>query len=139
MNIGAFSLVALCIIGWGIGSFLGKIATTRIGERAVFWNILSYAAATIVYCLIVFKAKGILSGDRGGMLIGFLAGIVSSVGLISFYALLTKKDASLVVPLTALYPALTAILAIIFLKEPLTILKALGVVLSVVAIALLSF
>jgi transporter family protein len=73
------------------------------------------------------------------MLIGFLAGIVSSVGLISFYALLTKKDASLVVPLTALYPALTAILAIIFLKEPLTILKALGVVLSVVAIALLSF
>ena len=52
--------------------------------------------------------------------------------------LLTKKEASYAVPLTALYPVLTAILAIIFLKEQLTVTKLFGIILSGAALFLLS-
>jgi transporter family protein len=70
--------------------------------------------------------------------LAIIAGVLGSVGIISFYILLTKKDASSAVPLTALYPILTAILAIIFLKEKLTIVKSAGIVLAGIALYLLS-
>ncbi len=128
----------ISLIGWGVGSFIAKLATNRIGEKAMFWDMLGYAPVVIIYCLITFRAKDIINIDRTGQLLGFLAGFIGSFGVIFFYLLLTRKDASSVVPLTALYPALTAILAIIFLKEPLTWIKGIGIVLSAIALVLLS-
>jgi transporter family protein len=67
-----------------------------------------------------------------------MVGISGAIALVAFYILLTKKEASVVVPLTALYPALAAILAIVFLKESLTLVKAVGIILSAIALVLLS-
>ena len=58
--------------------------------------------------------------------------------MVCFYMLLTRKDASVAVPLTALFPALTAILAVIFLREQLTAIKVAGITLSALALYLLS-
>jgi predicted MFS family arabinose efflux permease len=41
----------IALFSWGIGSFIGKIATNRIGEKAVFWDILGYVPGVIIYCL----------------------------------------------------------------------------------------
>ncbi len=56
------------------------------------------------------------------------------MGVVALYILLTRKDASIAVPMTALYPALTAILAFIFLREQLTAVKVLGISLSAAAL-----
>jgi transporter family protein len=135
-----FTLITalISLVGWGVGSFIAKLATNRIGEKAMFWDLLGYTPAVLIFCLWYFSTRNLFSGDKVGMLLGFLAGFIGSFGVIFFYLLLTKKDASMVVPLTALYPALAAILAVIFLKEPLTWLKGLGIVLSAVALVLLS-
>jgi transporter family protein len=130
-------LALLVMIFWGVGSFVGKLATNRIGEKAVFWDLLGYAPAIILYSLIVFKSKELLGGDKMGIFYGILAGLIGSGGLIGFYILLSKKEASSAVPLTALYPALTAILAFLFLKEQLTVTKGVGIVLSAIALYLL--
>jgi transporter family protein len=58
--------------------------------------------------------------------------------MIGFLILLSRNPASTVVPLTGLYPALTAVLAILFLRESVTVPKALGIALSMVAVYLLS-
>lgn len=126
------------MVSWGLGSFIAKIATDRIGDRAVFWDMLGYAPAIIIYSILFLNLKTAFSDDKLGIFLAFLAGAVGSVGSVLFYLLITKKEASSAVPLTALYPALTAVLAFIFLREHLTLVKVAGILLSTVALYLLS-
>lgn len=126
------------MVSWGVGSFLAKLATNRIGGKSVVWDLLGYIPATLVYGLILFRVKDLLVSDRIGILLAVCAGVVGSFGGIWFYILLSRKDASVIVPLTALYPALTAILAFLFLHESLTWTKIIGIILATLAVFLLS-
>lgn len=138
MDLKTFLFALMSLLSWGVGSFISKLATNRIGEKAVFWDLVGYAPALIIYSLIAYKLKNIFYLDKTGIILAVISGIIGSFGLIGFYLVLTRKDASAAVPLTALYPALTAILAFIFLKESLTIAKVVGIILSVFALYLLS-
>jgi len=138
MSLDTLLIILITFASWGLGSFIAKLATNRIGEKSVFWDLIGYFPAVIIYSLIVFKTKSLFSANKTGVFLAILSGAVGSFGLIGFYILLTKKDASSVVPLTALYPALTAILAFIFLKESLTLTKIVGIILAMIAIYLLS-
>lgn len=138
MDLSTALLAIATLLSWGIGSFIAKLATVRIGESSVFWDLLGYAPAIFFYSLLTFKLKDLVTADKLGIFLAILAGAIGSLGLVGFYVLLTRKEASVAVPMTALYPALTAILAFIFLKEPLTAAKVAGISLSVVALYLLS-
>ena len=70
--------------------------------------------------------------------IALLAGISGGLGFLFFYQALEKGSASLVIPISSLYVLVAAVLAVIFLKEPLTLRKALGILFAVLAIILLS-
>lgn len=138
MELTTFIVALLVFISWGLGSFIAKLATNRIGERTVFFDILGYTSIILIYSLLSFKAKVLLLEDKLGILLGILAGLIGAFGLIGFYFLLTRKEASIVIPLTALYPALTVILSFIFLKESLNLIKIIGVLLALFAVYLLS-
>jgi bacterial/archaeal transporter family protein len=138
MDVQTLIYATISLLGWGVGSFLSKLATNRIGERAVFWDMLGYAPGIIIYCLLMFRSKDLITGDRVGIMWALISGLIGSFGIICFYLAITRKDASVAVPITALYPALTAILAIIFLKEAVTMYKVLGIVLATLAIFFLS-
>lgn len=128
----------MTLISWGTGSFVAKLATNRIGDKSVFWDLFGYAPAIIIFSLLSYKWKGVTDLDKTGVGLAVLAGVIGSFGLIGFYMVLSRKDASAAVPLTALYPALTAVLAFIFLSEKLTAVKVIGISLSVIALFLLS-
>jgi transporter family protein len=136
---GNIALIAfITLLSWGTGSFIDKLATNRIGMKTVFWTTVVYIPAVILYMLFFVKAKDLITADRLGIVWAIVSGIIGSIGFICFYLLLVRKEASTAVPLTALYPALTAVLAFIFLKETITIPKVTGIVLALVAIYLLS-
>ena len=138
MDLVTFLIVILTFISWGVGSFIAKLASDKIGVRSVFWDIIGNAPVIIIYGLIAFKLKNLLQADKLGIGLSLLSGVIGSVGAVGFYLLLSRSEASAVVPLTALYPALTVILAIIFLHESLNATKLLGIILSLIAIYLLS-
>jgi transporter family protein len=138
MDVKTFGIALMVLVSWGVGSFFSKLATLRIGEKSVFWDLIGYAPAIIIYTALTFKLKEVFSLDKIGIFWAIFSGAIGSFGLVGFYILLTKKDASTAVPLTAIFPALTAILAFIFLKEQLTLTKAFGIILSAVALFLLS-
>jgi bacterial/archaeal transporter family protein len=138
MKNNTFLLAVLTMFSWGVGSFISKIAANKIGDRAVFWDVLGYAPAIVIYSLFFLNLKTAWSDNKLGIFLALLSGAIGSLGVIGLYTLLSRKEASTVVPLTAIYPALTAILAFIFLKEQLTLQKGLGIVLSAVALYLLS-
>jgi drug/metabolite transporter (DMT)-like permease len=56
------------------------------------------------------------------------------IGNIAYYEVLGSSKASTVVPLTALYPLVTVILAVIFLRERLNRIQLAGILISLVAI-----
>lgn len=138
MDLKTFLVAIGIFVSWWVGSFIAKLATNRIGAKSVFFDILGYAPAIVIYSLLVFKLRNLLQADKIGAGLGLLAGAIGSFGLIGCYFLLSRTEASRVIPLTALYPALTAILAIIFLHESLNFTKLLGIILSLIAIYLLS-
>jgi len=138
MNVSTASYAILALLGWGIGSFIAKLATNRIGTRSFFFDLLGYAVTAAIFSIVMFKPTYIYSTEKVGAFLGFIAGATGAFGGIAFYYLLTKKDASMAVPLTALYPALTVLLAILFLRESITLTKVLGILFSLVAIFLLS-
>jgi bacterial/archaeal transporter family protein len=131
-------LALLSMVAWAIGSLLAKLATNRIGEKAVMWDMVGYVPGIIIFGLILFKNQDVVHVEKWGLTLAMLAGFVGSLGALFFYILLSKRDASVAVPITALYPALTAILAFIFLREQLTAIKVVGIVMSAVAMVLLS-
>lgn len=129
------------MFSWGIGNFFAKMAANRIGNQSVFFDISIYAPVIIIFCLLFFKFDNlskIFQENRNGVYLAMLAGATASIGMIGAYYLLTKEEASKMVPLTALYPIVTVILAIIFLKESITITKIAGIFFSLLAIFLLS-
>jgi transporter family protein len=139
MNSETIILTILSLFGWGVGAFFSKMATNRIGEASVFWDLIGYFPLVIIYTLVAFKAKDLFGGDKLGIMYGLIAGLTGAVGLISFYLLVSKRDAGVATSVTAMYPALTAILSFIFLGEKITLLKAIGIVLASGALFLLAF
>ena len=87
----------------------------------------------------MFRFKDLVQQqDKLGIGLALLAGAIGAFGLIGLYMLLTRAEASSAIPMTALYPALTALLAFIFLRETITVAKVTGIILSLIAIYLLS-
>lgn len=139
MNTETIILMFLSLVGWGLGAFFSKMATNRIGEASVFWDLTGYIPLVIIYTLFAFKAKDIFGANKMGIMYGLIAGLTGAVGLISFYLLVSKKDAGIATSITAMYPALTAILSFIFLGEKITMMKAFGIILASGALFLLAF
>jgi len=139
MNTETIVLTVLSLFGWGFGAFFSKMATNRIGESSVFWDLVGYIPMVLVYTFNAFRAKDIFGTDKTGVIFGLLAGLAGAVGLISFYLLVTKRDAGVATSVTAMYPALTAVLSFIFLGEKITPLKIVGILLACTALFLLAF
>jgi drug/metabolite transporter (DMT)-like permease len=90
----------------------------------------------IVLALFWMKEPRPAPNKRRGVLLAFGSGVVSALGNIAYYAALGNADAATVVPLAALYPAVTILLAVPLLKERVAPLQWLGMGLSLVAMYL---
>jgi transporter family protein len=138
MNQQALLVTGIIFLSWGTSSFLAKIVADRLGVASIFWDIMGSLPIIVLYSLLIIKPKNLIPENKLIIPLGLLIGIIGSFGGIAFYHLLSKSNASIAIPLTALYPALTVILSVLILKEKLSLINLGGVVLSLVAIYLLS-
>ena len=135
-----WSLVTIVL--WGTWGLVSKIASTGVDA---YVNQLLYTAGLLPLMVFVawtvHKSKGRekREGRSAGVLWAFLTGILGGVGNIAFFEAMVKGgDASVVAPVTALFPMVTVLLALVFLKERLGRTQWLGLGLAFVAIYLLS-
>ncbi|MGA2111702.1 MAG: EamA family transporter [Anaerolineales bacterium] len=138
MDLASFGILASTFVGWGVGAFVEKLAADRVGPQGAFWHALAYALVATVYSLVVFKFGALMRSNPSGAGLALLGGALSSFGIVGSYLLLSRGEASRVIPMTALYPALTSVLAILFLHESKDPWKLLGIALSLVSIFLLT-
>lgn len=123
------------LLSWGIWAVLSRLMGDEISP-AHSQAMSTIGLAPIVVALWSMKEPATTGRRRRGVLLAFGSGIVSSVGNIAYYAALNNAKAATIVPLTALYPAVTILLAVPLLKERITPLQWMGMGVSLAAIYL---
>jgi drug/metabolite transporter (DMT)-like permease len=135
MNARSLVWTIATLVSWGIWAILAK----EIGEAlsASQSQVLSTVGLLpLLAALALTKESPAIGNRRRGIVLAFGSGVVSAIGNIPYYAALGGGSAATVVPLAALYPLVTVLLAVVLLKEHLNRVQLCGVVLSLIAIYL---
>ena len=129
-----YALMATVIYGfWG---FFPKLASEYLDPKSamVYQTLGSAVGALVILATLRFR----LPVQVKGITFSILAGIAGVVGTQFLLMALNEGKASVVVPVTALYPIGVILLAVLVLKEALTLRQVCDVLLSLVAIYLLT-
>lgn len=130
--------IVLVFLFSAIEALLAKVAADRIGTQSLIWELLGYLPLLALYFFIAFRGHGLDLENKVGIWAAFFSGLVCSVGAVAYYYVLARTEATVAIPLLALYPALTVLLAVLILHEQMTLTKLTGVLLSLVSIYLLN-
>jgi transporter family protein len=124
-------------ICWGVVGLLQKLGTNRISSHSLLiWLVVGFAAL-----LPALWRDGAITGLGWRVLsIGLLGGAANGLGSWAlFQALERGAKATVAVPLTALYPIVTIVLARIFLEETLTFRQWIGIALAIAGGVMLAY
>jgi bacterial/archaeal transporter family protein len=115
--------------------------TSKLALRSVSWQA-AIAATVAIYLVatIAFAALGQIKFGSSGINIfwAFASGVLAVGSLILLYVALGTGEAGKVVPVSAAYPAVTLVLAAIFLSEALTFGLAAGALLVIGGVVVLT-
>ena len=124
-----------CALGseWSVHEARNEPVSAR---SMVIW----VTAGFLVLLPLLWKESTLAGLSTSVISVGLIAGMVNGLGNWAVFACLERgAKASVAIPLTALYPLCTVILATIFLKERPSALQWLGIALAVAAGAMLSY
>jgi len=138
----AFSSWFLAALGtlllWGVWGVALKIASTGEEWYRVYVTTNLVIVAAVVALLVYYSpANAIMTGSKA--LVALLAGASGTLGY--FFLILALKwggKASIVIPLTSLYPAVTVVLSRLVLGEEATLRQYVGIALAIIAILLMT-
>jgi transporter family protein len=128
-TLGAFLL-------WGFWSFIPKITIKYINPKsAVLFEVLGGMILALIV-LVSLKFKPDIHCK--GVLLAITTGILGFGGALCFLYGASKGPISLVAVLSALYPIIALVLAMVFLNESITIKQSVGIVLGLGAMILIA-
>jgi len=128
------SMVSLLLYGcwcyWGAraSSLIAPLSTTFYSSLGVLFSGL------LPLILLGFKPELSAKGSMYGLLNGFANGIAC----IFFIMALRKGPAMPVILVTSMYPFITLVLCMVFLKQGLTLKQGIGMVFALIALILLA-
>ena len=125
----------LACFWWGLFGFLAKLGSDNVS--ALDMQILFTGGMLPLAAFILIRRKD-LRCDRTGRVIGIGIGIVAGLGGVAYFIAMSRGKASLVGPVTSLFPLVTVLLAMPILRERFNKVQAAGVALALVSAALLA-
>jgi len=133
-------LSVMVVVLWGLWGLALKYASLNLEWQYVYvasalGAFLAYATVTLA--LTLTGKLGHVS-DYRSLGIALLGGLMGALGGLMLIIALRLAEASIVVPLTSIYPAVTVALSIALLGESATARKIAGVILAIIAVILLS-
>lgn len=128
---------SIAIACWGAVGLLQKLGTNRISSQSLLcWVSIGF----LVLVPFLWQGTAMLNISVQGLVIGLAGGLANGLGSwFLFRSLESGAKASVAIPMTALYPLLTLLLAFIFLGERLTSLEWVGVLAALIGGMLLSY
>jgi len=131
-----FFWTILAMVTFGAWGFFPKLAVNYINPQSalIFQVIGGLLVGFVGLAMLNFKPET----HPMGILYAFMTGITGVLGTLFYYVAASRGQISIVVSLTALYPLITIMLAIVFLHETLIFKQVLGLCFAVAAIVLLA-
>jgi uncharacterized membrane protein len=126
----------LALVCWGVWALLARLIGDALSpaQQQTFSTLGLLPVLAALACSKKLTATG---NRRRGALFALGAGFLTCLGNIAYYDVLNRgAKAATVVPLTALYPLVTVLLAVVLLKERLNRIQQTGIGLSLAAIYL---
>jgi len=127
---------SLALVSWGIWAITAKL----IGEGLSGAHSQALSTLGLLPVMVAMGMSGRLStvGKRNrGIVYALVGGAISCFGNVAYYDALSRGGkAAMIVPLTALYPLTTILLAMLLLKERLNRVQLAGAGVSLLAIYL---
>jgi transporter family protein len=127
-----FALAALLL--WGVWGLFPKLATNYLSPASVFVFSGIGNLVVLIGVLAFLNFRPDLHARGIGWAI--VAGLLGTLGTIPFFYAISKGKASVVVPMTSLYPLVTIVLSFLILREPMTLKQGAGIVLALIALLL---
>ena len=129
-----FALVTL--LCWGVAGLLQKLSTNHISaESSLIWLVAGFLLLEPLF----YPGKSVFAYSAGNLTWALLSGVLNALGAWALFAALKSGGkASIVAPVTALYPLVVIVLIPLVLKESITRLQIGGIACSLMAIVLLS-
>lgn len=125
------------LAGVGFSGFF--ICISRTGDSSVLWSsVFSRVASLLFVGVIVLVRRRWAPMRRSDAAVALFAGCLDVSGTALFIRAAQSGRLDSVVVLSSLYPALTVLLARIFLKEQFTRLKTVGIVAALAAVPLIA-
>lgn len=138
MDFKVFLIWFLTISLWGVSSILEKVGLKTVSPLVGLFVRTVFALVGLSVTVFLLEREKILTLRFKEIFILGTSGILAGfLGMLGYFSLLKAKEASLVVPLTASYPLVSTLLALLLLKEPITIYKFLGTILVILGLFLL--
>ncbi len=130
-----FSLIAIVL--WGVVGLLQKLGTNHVSARSlVVWLTVGF----LLFLPWLAWSERLFTLGLKDIALGTLVGLVNGLGSwFLFVSLERGAKATIAIPLTALYPLVTIVLATLFLSESLNARQWLGIALAIGAGVMLSF
>jgi bacterial/archaeal transporter family protein len=129
-----FALVTL--LCWGVAGLLQKLSTNHISaESSLIWLVAGFLLLEPFF----YPGRSVFGYSTANLTWALLSGALNALGAWALFAALKSGGkASIVAPVTALYPLVVIILIPFILRESITRLQVAGIVCSLIAIVLLS-
>lgn len=127
------------LAGCGFGGFY--ILLSRLSPTTTFWP-LTWARLTSVFVLLLlarFRKQAMILPGRKTLPLIFGAGILDALGNAFFVLAVHSGRLDVASVLSSLYPAATVLLAAIVLRERVSRLQGIGILLALVAISLIAY
>ncbi len=122
-------------ICWGLWGFLPKVTVKYIDPQSA--AVYSVFGSILVSIVVFFYSDFRVESNPLGISFAVATGIVGSLGALLFLYAVSRGPVSIIVTLSSLYPVLSIFLAVVFLKEAITIKQLIGIALALVAMALI--
>ena len=125
----------LACFWWGLFGFLAKLGSEQ--ANAADMQIL-FTGGTLPLALALLLRRSRLRSDARGRIIGVATGVFAGLGGVAYFAAMARGKASIVGPVTSLFPLITVMLAGVLLRERLKRIQMLGIGLALISTALLA-
>ena len=132
----AVKYAIIAMLGWGVLVVLIGILVSELGW---FFPVFLVKMLIVLYALsYAGAAKKNISFPKNAALFVILIGFLESIGFLAFGAGVSLEYTAIIAPVSSVYPAITIILAQIFLKEILDINQKIGIAFVLLGLVLLA-
>lgn len=127
-----FALIAFA--GWGVGDVFATMASRRLGFLVSYFWAFVFGFTVVIF---IMPFMGGIS-DWRMFFFAIILNLIHTAGNLSFFRGLEVGNASIVGTITGTFSIVSVILSLIFFKESVSLLQAIGIIFAVLGVILVS-